>query len=74
MKADSISEAYIKSVQACTVERLRLGISIQGMADRLNTTSSRVSRVEKLLTVDVRLVDEYMMEFNFKVKAVIEKA
>ena len=73
MRADSISEAYIKAVQACTIERMRVGLTLQTMADRLNTSPSRVSRVEKLFTVDVRLVDEYMMEFNFRVKAVIEK-
>lgn len=73
MRASTLSEAYIKCIQACTVERMRLGIPISSMADRLGVYSNRLSNLEKLKSIDVRLLDEYLMEFNFKIKSIIEK-
>lgn len=73
MRASTLSEAYIKCIQSCTVERMRLGIPISAMADRLGVYSNRLSNLEKLKSIDVRLLDEYMMEFNFKIKSIIEK-
>ena len=52
---------------------MRLGIPISAMADRLGIYSNRLSNLEKLKSIDVRLLDEYMMEFNFKIKSIIEK-
>lgn len=73
MRASSLSEAYIKSVQACVIERMRLGIPLREMARRLGVGFEKMSNFEKLKSIDVRLVDEYMMEFDFKIKSVIEK-
>ena len=72
LKADSLSEAYVKALTLCNAELSRRGMRIKHVADVLDISYDTASRFLSFKLINTRLLDMLVINLGMHIIAYLE--